>query len=104
MTGLGTAARAMSKTCFGGHCETHMNMTVEENQPDHTQERTAKSIPLGSDAMAQDECNSFLCNVLALTVPSFKVIFERSEIVLAWQVSRLTALEEPGSPERPPNS
>ena len=81
-----------------------MNMTVEESQLDHAQGRTATSVPPGSDAMAHDECNPFLCNALALTVQSFKVTFEKSEIVLAWQVSSLSALEEPGSPERPPNS
>lgn len=81
-----------------------MNMTLGESQPDHTQGRIAKSFPQGSDAMEHDECNPFLCNAFALTVQPFKVTFERSEIVLAWQVSNLSALEEPGSPERPPNS
>lgn len=81
-----------------------MNMTVEESQLDHAQGRIATSVPPGSDAMAHDECNPFLCNALALTVQPFKIIFEKSGIVLAWQVSSLSALEEPGNPERPPNS
>lgn len=61
------------------------------------------SVPQGTDAMAQDECNPFLCNVLALSLQSCEVIFDKSDAVLAWQVSSLSALEEPGNPERPPN-
>lgn len=81
-----------------------MNMTVEESQHGYAQGRTAESVTQGSNGVEHDDCNPFLCNVLALTVQSSEVIFDKSEAAIAWQVSKLSALEEPGSPERPPNN
>ncbi len=103
MTGLGGAAHALSNDCANGHCNDHMTATSTEHHAGHLSGEATDSGPLGWNGMEHDECNPFLCNVLALTSQSSEAVFDQSEVALAWQVSSLSTLEEPDSPDRPPN-
>lgn len=103
LTGLGSAALALSKDCLGGHCNDHMNMTVAEHQPGHAPGEASIGVPDKSNGVEHDECNPFLCNVLVLMSLSSKATFVQSDAVLAWQVASLSTHEEPDNPDRPPN-
>lgn len=103
MTGLGGAAHALSNDCANGHCDDHVTVNATEHHAGHLPGKATDSGPLGSNGMEHDECNPFLCNVLALTLASSEAVFDQSEAALAWQVSGLAALEEPDNPDRPPN-
>jgi len=103
MTGLGGAAHALSIDCANGHCDDHMTVNATEHHAGHVSGEATDSGPLGSNGMEHDECNPFLCNVLALTLASSEAVFDQSEAALAWQVSSLATLEEPDNPDRPPN-
>lgn len=103
MTGLGGVAHALSNDCANGHCVDHMTATATEHHAGHLSGEASEFGPLGSNGMEHDECNQFLCNVLALTLVSSEAVFNQSEATLAWQVSSLSTLEEPDNPDRPPN-
>ncbi len=103
MTGLGSTAHALSNDCANGHCDDHMTATASEHNAGHVSGEATDSGPRGSHDMAHDDCNPFLCNVLALTLMSSEAVFDQSEAALAWQVSSLAAREEPDNPDRPPN-
>ncbi len=102
-TGLGGAAHALSNDCVNGHCDDHMTATATEHHAGHLPREATDSGPLGSNGMENDECNPFLCNVLALTSVFSEATFDQSEAALAWQVSSLSTLEEPDNLDRPPN-
>lgn len=103
MTGLGGAGLTLSNECANGHCDNHMIATVSEHHTGHISGEAQDSTPRESNEIEHDECNPFLCNVLALTLTSSETVFDQSEAALAWEVSRLSTLEGPDSPERPPN-
>lgn len=103
MTGLGSAANALSNDCANGHCDDHMTATVIERHAGHVLGEATDGGQQGSNGMVHDDCNPFLCNILALTFVSPEAVFEQSKAALAWQVSSLSTLEEPDNPDRPPN-
>lgn len=103
VTGVGGAAYALSNDCANGHCDDHMTAAATEHHAGHLSGETTDSDPHGSNGMEHDECNPFLCNVLALTLLSSEAVFDQSEAALAWQVSCLSTLEKPDNPDRPPN-
>lgn len=103
MTGLGSAAHALSMGCVGGHCDEQMVMPEVEYHAGHALGEATGSTPLGPDGMEHDECNPFLCNSLALILLTPDAVFDQSETVLGWQVGHLSTLEEPSNPDRPPN-
>lgn len=103
MTGLGSAAHALSKNCAGGHCDDHASMSVDMHHADHASVEPTGSVPQGTDGVAHEGCNPFLCHVLALSSQYSEATFDQSETVLGWQVGHLSTLEEPDNPDRPPN-
>lgn len=102
-TGLGGAAHALSNDCVYGHCDEHVTETEKEHHTGHVVEGATDSAPHGSNSMEHDECNPFLCNVLALDLPFSDAVFYWSKAALAWQITSFSALEEPDNPDRPPN-
>jgi hypothetical protein len=99
--GLGSTAHAASNDCTNVHCDDHV--TVTEHHAENSLDETADSTQQKSPDIAHDDCNSFVCNFLALTLVSSAAVFDQSEAALAWQVSSLAALEQPDHPDRPPN-
>lgn len=103
MTGLGGAAHALSNDCSNGQCDDRMTTIESEHHADHVPGETTENPHHGAHGMEHDECNPFLCSVLALTTASSEAVFDQSKAALVWQVSSLAALEEPDDPDRPPN-
>lgn len=103
MTGLSGATHALSNDCAIGHCDDLERINAMEHRAGHFSGESTETTTHGPHDLAYDECNPFLCNALALTLVSSKMVLDQSEAVLAWQVSSLAALEEPDNPDRPPN-
>ena len=72
-------AHALSNDCANGHCDGRMTATATEHHAGHLSGEASDSGPLGSNGMEHDECNPFLCNVLALTLVSSEAVFDQSE-------------------------
>jgi hypothetical protein len=103
MTGLGGAVHALSNGCANGHCDDHVTANVTEHHTEPVSGDATDSSQHGSHDMVHDDCNPFLCNVLALTLEASQEDFDQSKAALAWQVSSLSTLEDPDNPDRPPN-
>ncbi len=102
--GFGNVAHALASECVGGHCIDHMATSVEVQHANHELVAPSEDRQHESDSTAHEGCNPFLCNVLALTAQDFQTTPNRSVIVAVWQASNLSTLNEPGNPDRPPNS
>lgn len=104
MTGLGSAAHALSENCVGGPCDTHMHMPAGEHQADGSASGDhSDDVSHQSDGSVHEGCSPFLCHVLAITPQYSEATFDHSETVMGWQVGRLSTLQEPEHPDRPPN-
>lgn len=103
MTGVSSVAHALPTDCGSGHCDDHMTMIAEESHAGHGRLEPVDGVSHGSNGLMHEECNPFLCNVLALALPSFEAVFDQSEAALAWHVTGLRTLKEPDNPDRPPN-
>jgi hypothetical protein len=103
ITGLGGPAHALSNDCANGHCDDHMTAIMAEHQAMNVSGEGADTTQHGSNGMEHEDCNPFLCYVLALTSMSTEAVFDQSATTLIWQVTSLSTLEEPENPERPPN-
>ncbi len=103
LTGVSSVAHGLPTDCGGGHCDYHMTMIAKENHVGHGQLEPMGGVLHGSNGLMHDECNPFLCNVLALALPPLEAVFDQSEAALAWHVTGLSALKEPDNPDRPPN-
>lgn len=103
VTGMGGSAHAMLGNCPGGHCDDHMLASVNDRHAGHALVTSAADVPQQQDLVDHEGCNPFLCNVLAFTSQHSDAGFDQSGAALTWFSKRLSALEEPSSPDRPPN-
>ncbi|MGH1356751.1 MAG: hypothetical protein ACRBBS_16960 [Thalassovita sp.] len=101
--GLGSAAHALSTGCIGGHCDGGADVSVDNHHIGHTPFMMAKEVLQDSDSAATDGCSPLLCNVLLLNSERSVAEFDQTETILAWQIKQLSPLEEPETPDRPPN-
>lgn len=103
MAGLSGAAHALMSICVDGHCHDHVTTFVSEHHTERDSGESTDSSRHKPNGMELEECNSYLCNALALTLESSDAVFFQSKDALAGNVSRLSTLEEPDNPDRPPN-
>lgn len=104
MTGLGDRAHAILEKCNGGHCENHLHASVVDHHVDHASVSPSGGAPHEPDGTMHEGCNPFLCNAAALMAQDIQATPNRSVIVVAWQASNLSTLNEPDNPDRPPNA
>ncbi len=104
MTGLGDRAHAMLENCNGGPCVYHLHTSVVEHNADHASVTLSEGSQHDPGSATNGGCNPFLCNVLALKMQNSATNPDQSDTVLAWQVTNLSALNEPDNPDRPPNA
>lgn len=102
--GFGNVAHALANECVRGHCIEHMATSVEAQHADHELVAPSEDGQREPDRSANEGCNPFLCNVLALTTPVFETEPNRAAVVLALQAASLSTLSEPDNPDRPPNT
>lgn len=101
--GLGSAAHALSTGCIGGHCGDYTDVSVDKLHLGHTPIMLAKDAPQEPDSTATEGCNLLLCSALLPWSLRPVAKIDPSETVLVWQIGQLSALEEPETPDRPPN-
>ncbi len=101
--GLGSTAHALSTGCIGGECGGDADLAVENLHFGHATVMMAKDVPQDPDSAPTDGCGPLLCKVFLLNTQRLVAKFDQTDIVLVWQLRQLSALEEPETPDRPPN-
>lgn len=102
--GLGTAAHALSDASVGGHCLDHIGMDGGMYHNDHVLTDPNGEVRHTPDSPQQEECNPFLCSVLALTTQISETKLDRSAVALTPEFAGLATLDVPDHPDRPPNT
>jgi hypothetical protein len=104
VTGFGSSVQALMADCANGHCDAHRAVATHEGHADQmVMEHTGADFS-NEDRVQADECCTFLCNGLAYSPVPSALAHRQFAAVSGWPIVPLSPLNEPQSPDRPPNT